>query len=342
MSPSMNKFYKACTKNFEEMCVIYGAADENGHYPGFCSDPFCRKDFKADVLRHHAPRILFGLSWFVMCVFCNNLSQAWLQRNIAGYYETHWQPVAPMNQTVTLYDATFQLLPFIRTTAPADVFANLAPAIMSIRFLVLPGPLSLRWTVVQRLSLLWGTLFLFRSITTIITPLPNPDHTCVPKLSYPNNMFLQALAIFRGDLTCQDVLFSGHTVAITLPMLFVFKYLALAPWSVLDANTGWLSFSTLANNLGVPFILAGYYCIAGSHFHYTIDVFVGALLCLLVFTAYHHLVQVVLLRKLHGGHRFYDFLVDWFERDAKDLRHWEVKAARHQDAFEDMWLHHAI
>mmetsp|Transcript_12430 Transcript_12430/g.31026 ORF Transcript_12430/g.31026 Transcript_12430/m.31026 type:complete len:89 (+) Transcript_12430:278-544(+) len=87
-----------------------------------------------------------------------------------------------MNHSVILWDVSFKRLPYVRSTKMADMFAGGGPLFVIVRFLVLPGPLSLRWTIFSRLLIIWGMLWCFRGFTIIATPLPNPDYTCRPYL----------------------------------------------------------------------------------------------------------------------------------------------------------------
>jgi hypothetical protein len=59
-------------------------------WPGFWSDPLCKRDFTKENFRRFMPRILAASLWFLSCVYLNNLSQAWLQSNLAGWYEAQW------------------------------------------------------------------------------------------------------------------------------------------------------------------------------------------------------------------------------------------------------------
>jgi len=333
---------KAESKRFLQMARDYDVLDENGEYPSFFSDPFGCRDFRCDELKIWMPRVAFALV-FVNCgIYVNSFSQAWLQNNIAGYYETNWKPAnaTVVNTTVILWDVVFQKLPAVDSTKYADWIAAGLPALMLFRFAILPGPFSLRWNLICRIWFIWGILWFVRAITIWITPLPNPWPECVPKISYPNNNFLEAFCMlpfvfWTTEITCQDVLYSGHTVAVTLPMLTFMRYIPLSPWFPCESSHHWLSCSTLVNGGSAIVLLVGYYVIAASRFHYTVDVFVAVIMSALVFYGYHNIVRINSMRSsVHSRNCFVGF-VRWYERYSKDLRNWRKRAKQLLDIEPD-------
>lgn len=326
-------------EEFQQMVKDYGV-DSNGQYPGFFSDPLCLKDFSRENLEKFMPRVGTAFCIFLTGLYINNVSQAWLENNVSGYYENRWmaRPGNPYNVTrnVTLWDVVFETLPLLESTKPADTVAGLVPLTMFIRFVILPGPLSLRWTVLCRVMLIWGTLWLFRAFTIWTTPLPNPDPTCVPRISFPHNVFLEAWAnlpfvFWYNEMTCQDVMYSGHTVAITMPMLFLMNYHALSPWfqqgfMLISAQTCF-SLTTVFRGMAYVFLAFSYYLIIGSHFHYTVDVLVGVILTSAVFHFYHNKIKVAALSP--GNKWPIARLLTWMEADSKDLRSWLKKVMPH-------------
>jgi len=322
-------------KRFLQMAKDYKVLDEKGECPGFCSDPFGCRDFSRDELRIWMPRVAFAFCFVHLGIYVNSFSQAWLQNNIAGYYETRWKPVneTMVNTTVILWDVVFQKLPAVNSTKYADLLAALLPTFMFIRFAIIPGPMSLRWTIICRVWVIWGVLWFFRAATILITPLPNPWPECVPQISYPDNNFLEAFSMlpfvfWTKEITCQDVLYSGHTVAITLPMLTFMRYIPLSPWFPYESSHKWLSWSTFVNCSSMVVLLGGYFLIAASHFHYTVDVFVAVIMSSLVFYGYHNIVRI---NYLHGlglsrSHHCLVHFADWYECYSKDLRNWHKTA----------------
>ncbi|CAJ1446275.1 unnamed protein product [Effrenium voratum] len=319
------------TASFLHMAAMYGASDASGRYTGFASAPFCLRDFRREELLKFGPRVGAACAICLAGIYVNNLSQAWLQQNMATYYQKGWKPVPPMSGTVKLWDVSFHFLPYVKLTFLPDIFAGVCQVTAVIRFLVVPGPMSLRWIVLSRYLIIWGLLWFCRAVTIVSTPLPNPDHTCVPRITFPDNVFLEAWANlpivpWYNEMTCQDVLFSGHTVCMTLPMLTMFKYVRLAPWFPSSSSNRWWSTSTAVNICGTFVLCFGYFFIVATHFHYTVDVIMGAVLSLLVFNYYHYAAKVATLSRRPSRLCIIPFL-RWFEKHSKDLHHWRQRAS---------------
>lgn len=347
----------------------------------FFQDPFCVRDFRARELRRHLPRLAVAFAFYCSGLYVNNLSQAWLQKHFQHYYEARWAPVPPFgvepplpvvnksvsiwydttitwqwpahrrpvplasahrNETVTLWDLGFNYFSYVNSSMPANMFAGGSAAMATVRFAILPGPLSMRWAFLCRSLAIWGMLFVCRAFTTVVTPLPNPYHQCVPKISYPDNIWLEALAIFPGvgnESTCQDVMFSGHTTMGTLFTLSIIRYAPLAPWSRYTATDRCFSVTTLIHVLSVCWCCWGYYVITASRLHYTIDVIVGVLVTLLCFNAYHYNAKIIWFRKLHPVRASMSTFLRWFERYSPDLRLFRLRARRNLSAAQ---LHLAL
>merc|ERR1719247_352347 len=178
----------------------------------FFSDPFGWKDFSRENLTHALPRVLFAVGFWIFGVYANNVSQAWLQKTKADYYEKTYNTTH-----LVLWDAGFYITPVHPSAQWCDTVAGSIPIIVFCRFCLIPGPYSMRWTIFSRIMLIWGILWFLRGITIIATVLPNPDNGCKPQISFPDNIWLEAWAnlpfvFWYHELTCQDVLFSGHTV----------------------------------------------------------------------------------------------------------------------------------
>lgn len=324
LAPPEAAAMSADAQRFLDLAKLYGAVGNDGTYQGFWSDPFCFRDFTRSALVSALPRVFFAYACFFSGLYINSLSQAWLQRNIAGYYESK----CPGPGHSTLWDVIFEFMPYVNNTHIVDMFAASPSNVLVIRFIVLPGPLSLRWTILCRWLFVWGTIWMARSVTIIVTPLPNPDQTCKPRITYPDNLFLEAWRISQAkDITCQDVLFSGHAVGLAISTLFIVKYISLAPWTSWEVSRSWVSVNMAVTAVGFGWILTGCYFIIASHFHYTIDVIVGALVTFTLFKVYHSRLELAWLRKVHGGSGILEPFFYWYERDAKDLRKYSAVPA---------------
>eukprot|EP00929_Paragymnodinium_shiwhaense_P027917 TRINITY_DN16278_c0_g2_i2.p1 TRINITY_DN16278_c0_g2~~TRINITY_DN16278_c0_g2_i2.p1 ORF type:complete len:434 (-),score=7.71 TRINITY_DN16278_c0_g2_i2:349-1563(-) len=347
---------------------------ERGKLPAFYKDPFGIKDFYPSELRKYLPRLGVATLWYYFCVYANNLSQAWLQQTMAGFYESRWgysvdspldaqqwlkqnmpdvyearwghlppdqtvvearhiQPGVSNtlhevygNKTVTLYDLGFLYLPFVNSSAPADMWAGTSALAGVARYVVFPGPMSLRWTWLSRVLLVWGALFLCRAFTILVTPLPNPYHKCVPKITFPHNIWKEAYAnlpnvFWYNELTCQDVLYSGHTAMGTVFTLFTVTYLRRSPWCTLILHKSCISIPTFCDVVAAVWLLYGWYVICASHFHYTVDVMIGAMMTLLTYSSYHGAMKKVWVSR-HPYMKSVSSFVRWFEWYACDLRYW--------------------
>merc|ERR1712086_418118 len=79
----------------------------------------------------------------------------------------------------------------------------------------------------------------------------------------------------------------------------------------------------------IIWLLGGWYVICASHFHYTVDVAVGALLTFTVFNGYHTMIKSIWFKDVHPlkGEVVGRFL-RWFEKYSVDLPLWQVLATR--------------
>lgn len=120
-----------------------------------------------------------------------------------------------------------------------------------------------RWTILRRWCFIMGWLYLFRSITIVVTTLPSPlrDGCIPPNLSLhgsPGERFGAFFQTVAGDdQSCGDNIFSGHTC--------VMASCALA-WRIharAHRILGWIVYLIAT---------AGILMIIFTHYHYTIDV----------------------------------------------------------------------
>ncbi|CCD16117.1 unnamed protein product, partial [Trypanosoma congolense IL3000] len=73
----------------------------------------------------------------------------------------------------------------------------------------------------------YSLLLLFRSVVIVTTELPTPVDKCQdpPKITNPlKNIILTVITAGGGSIHCGDLMFSGHTVILTLHLMFQWVY----------------------------------------------------------------------------------------------------------------------
>merc|ERR1712192_19724 len=233
-----------------------------------------------------------------------------------------------MNSTVKLYDIVFLQLPALPDDFFAQLFAALPAAVGLLRYIFLPGPLSLRWTWFIRVIFAWSTLWYLRAVCILVTPLPPLSAQCTPKNSFPDNIWLEAYANLPGifwyaELQCQDMLFSGHTTMGTIWTLFCWRYTRRSPWFRISVEVGrgaYTWWTLLADSLLWLWLLFGWYAIAASHFHYTVDVVVAVMLVFLVYNNYHSLIESLSVRRKYPFTSVFVPPIRWLEEHSVDLK----------------------
>lgn len=303
------------------------------------SDPFCRLDW--DRFKTQWRQILAVFIWMEVCTYLDCLSMANLQHHpeyyLAGYI---WQgvPSPKLNarlpefeakrarRSVVLEDEGHRFFPQV-DPAWSDRFCCIAIVGAWLRFFVVPGPRSMRWTIVRRLWLLVGFVRLYRALTISATVLPNPDLECVPSIR-SDNVWVEALWIQAlVDVTCQDVLYSEHSCGIMLMALFWAFYGMHAPLNPYredgdgDRRKRFVH-GVSAKIMIVMFSVTGFCVIIGSRFHYSDDVLIAVLVCGLCFATYHFAIRAA---PFHKG-LFWDFLMK-LEEGSPDMQGWRSHAS---------------
>lgn len=324
--------------------ILYGKATDSGcedqideplemcnQMPGSRDryDAFALSDFHREKLMKAAPRVAFAFVCWSIGLYFNNLCQAWLQNNMHAYYEHKWHVGGG---SVILWDLGHNIFGGIEIKPwVADTWCSITPFLAFVRFLFLPGPYSMRWSILRRLLLIWGFLWAFRGAMIVSTVMPNPEKTCKPKISFPDNIFLEAWAnmpfvFWRSELTCHDVIFSGHTVALTLATLSFLHYSERAPWPQFQSWPTWLSVPGpfIFKALHMANMLAGFFIIIVSKTHYTADVLIGFGVAVLAFQAYHAAIGVAFMPEskltfLSSAICPVLPVIRWFEEDAAEV-----------------------
>lgn len=176
---------------------------------------------------------------------------------------------------LTLPDLGFHLLPHVTTEHIADhwnVFMIIAT--FAVWF---PALGHFRARALQRFCLIQGLCFLVRSFSILITFLPNPYQSCALNPARDESFFIQGLKVMGGQrFTCGDVMYSGHSVNMTLMNLIWQEYLPRT-WAI----TPFLRVLWWLLNIG------GLLCCVATHFHYSVDCYLGFVVASSFWTIYH-------------------------------------------------------
>ncbi len=177
-------------------------------------------------------------------------------------------------QSHILNDLGHELIPyscelsFIRHNIQTTVIVFSLPVFIIRCYFLHNGKL-----VFNRFAHLAGMMMLLRTITMISTAFPNPNPQCmdeaIVEISY-HDAVIQTIGTFPTK-SCGNLMFSGHTMFLTLFCIFEFKYLQL---------------NNLCCVLSLAKTIFGIYSVIACRSHYTIDVVISLLLTNMVFQLY--------------------------------------------------------
>jgi len=238
-------------------------------------------------------RVLFSIILFLIAGYINGVIQTYIQR-IAE----------PPNSL--LPDLGYTIFPRINDkdgTFP-DSWVYALVIITTIGFLLQP---LMREKVIRRIFFIDAVLFFLRAFTISLTVLTFPPNNCHPTV-YKSPWLEGFYVVFGVHKTCSDLLFSGHTCNMTLCALVWQYYSNGSEWHWLSklgidlerfafitgnkyrGDSGTFNLSCLIAWL---LTVAGYIIIICTRFHYSIDVFVGIVLTVLIFKFYHNYLKLV-------------------------------------------------
>ena len=224
----------------------------------------------------------------------------------------------------TLPDLGFDWLPFLSNAAIADYVVIVLVIVTMVRF----APTPMGATIVRRWLFMLGSLFFLRGICIIITMLPNPLAEC--KIVTQNeNPFVGGFKVLLGEIvTCSDVLYSGHTVNLTLCALMWNEFSSLPGALIVDWDpvctlvaggtpavneAGHRVRTTTAKAFVWLYTVFGYSMIIATHFHYTVDVFIGMCMAVLLWKFYHYYLPTMYIDDQKRINR----LFVWLEKDSR-------------------------
>ncbi|KAK5980783.1 hypothetical protein GCK32_001306, partial [Trichostrongylus colubriformis] len=155
-----------------------------------------------------------------------------------------------------------------------------------------------RWIVTRRLCYILTVLYMMRAISICLTHIPSGFHDfendiCVtpsrmadPGIEYVLKHFIQISFTFglqRGTgqdhkLYCGDMLFSGHTTAISTSCFFLNYYTPHSLWPL--------------KVVAISSCIFAMFCIVISRVHYSVDVVMGYWISSIIFSIYHGFCEV--------------------------------------------------
>lgn len=199
----------------------------------------------------------------------------------------------PSNCTIEgnlLYDIGFAVIPEIvdrEGTRVADVYLN---TMIGITVVVALFHWDTFMRIFRRYLIVHGTLFTIRGLSIAMTVLPNPYKKCKPFLT--QSPYVSAFLVMAGSNgTCADVFFSGHAAMMGLCAMIVTAHMTRR--------------LTLRKIIVYIVTFIGWVIIVATRFHYTLDVFYGAVLSILVWNSYHFLI--------HSSFAKNHIITVWFE-----------------------------
>ncbi|KNE66798.1 hypothetical protein AMAG_11289 [Allomyces macrogynus ATCC 38327] len=199
------------------------------------------------VEKHGKRRLLVSLVFYAICgyiniIFCNlaDLRRAELIK----------RGIAP---GTTLPDLGHDLIPHLSIPHLPDYFIITLTA-LTVGLIINHKH---RLGLIRRFLYVHGTLLLFRSLTIISTTLPDPQKKCAEKLPV-EDIFAPVNPLM--PVTCGDMMFSGHTVMLTILAMI---------WTDYGPQIAWV-------RRGIWTIAAlGMLSLLAMRYHYTIDIMIA-------------------------------------------------------------------
>ncbi|BFU18257.1 membrane-spanning protein, putative [Entamoeba histolytica HM-1:IMSS-B] len=237
------------------------------------------------------------------------------QENQRIFYRFH--PDIKYQQFI-LDDIGFTLMPFVDIVQFADIYLGAIIIICLVfRFFIT----KYRLIILRRYFTLMGVLFAIRLVCVYLTILPDPSRV---ETTVNSNPFLEGFYIMTGlHFSTVDKLFSGHTMSITLIALFWSHYSGRVP--IIDFNPfnwkwvtsyGYPLKITLTSLYVWVYVMIGWCLFVMLRRHYSVDVFLGVIICVVVFEWYHSYILTSCTRK-----NTLNAFIMWMEQDAPDIPH---------------------
>ncbi|GMT32212.1 hypothetical protein PFISCL1PPCAC_23509 [Pristionchus fissidentatus] len=220
-----------------------------------------------------------------------------------------------------LPDLTFKLIPQQRWAWSLGDVLSTVNSIIAFTCIAMHQH---RWVVLRRLFLLGAILYGLRACVMGVTFLPpsfhNRDEICQPQVNrtamYGMEIatrfltYVVTLGLTSGQdkILCGDLMFSGHTIVLTLMYFVQLQYTPRGLW--------WLRY------LAAPITFGGIAALVVSGGHYTMDVFVAYWLASHVFWSYHQIFEMRKSERANAplSRLWWFWLCYWFEAEVPEGR----------------------
>ncbi|CAM0136475.1 sphingomyelin synthase [Umbelopsis sp. WA50703] len=212
------------------------------------------KDLLFIFINHEALRLLCCIIWLIVC----GMIECFMAQLSDIRYSYVYQ-----GKTPALQDLLFDAFPYISNVQLVNYLLETTVICTVVGLAIQLPDWTTRWTVLRRWCFIMGWLYLFRSVTIVVTTLPSPlkDGCVPPSLSLHGTAGQRFGAFFEtvagNDQSCGDNIFSGHTCVMTSCAL------AWRIHSRAHRFYGWVLYLIAT---------AGILMIIFTHYHYTIDV----------------------------------------------------------------------
>ena len=209
----------------------------------------------------------------------------------------------------TLPDIFFEFLPEMPYwAADAYLWSIVAPTIIRFTFGVTPSGFRIRRHIFRRHILVLAILYFFRCFTIICTQLPVPNPDCTTEVNGTNSIWYDAIRILMGqDMTCADVVYSGHTMIMVSSGMVWHMYSHVVPITLIDPLFSWAgpvtdTMGTLQRMTTVKFLVwiyvsLGVLCIVATRRHFSLDCIVSVLVTVFVYYTSIHEIHTAHLKK---------------------------------------------
>lgn len=258
----------------QQQCSCKDASDET---------PAIRIPLRSQTAREYRPerlKTIITMLCFACAVVINHFVLAVISDIISR------QPLPDLAHSIIAQNDTLRFL--------ADVFTMAGVLAAALVCMVVHKH---RWIVSRRLFYISSVLYIMRGISICLTHIPSGFHDfendiCEPPNPDPNPSFSSVITKFltitatfglqfghkENKLHCGDMLFSGHTTAISTCCFFLTYYTPHSLWPL--------------KVTAISCCIFAMFCFVISRIHYSVDVVMGYWISSVVFSIYHAFCEV--------------------------------------------------